>query len=161
MITAIDTAGNPVAGVELAHGSSSWSFLCDRNGKANFAPVDRKEILDRMANLPITRWNYKGQSPSIQHIGPTAQDFYAAFNLGESERSINMVDAEGVVIAAIQSLYKTLQEKERQIDALQSNLDRMVADSIDQRQRIERMEARFANLNSLAHSGGTIKPVLP
>jgi len=63
--------------------------------------------------------------------------------------------------SGIQTLNKTLQEKELQIDAPQSNLDRMVADSIDQRQRIERMEPRFANLNSLVHSGGAIKPALP
>ena len=38
-------------------------------------------------------------------MGPTAQDFYAAFGLGEDERHISTVDADGVALAAIQGLY--------------------------------------------------------
>ena len=52
----------------------------------------------------IETWSYKTQSDAIRHIGPTAQDFRAAFGLGESERHISSVDAEGVSLAAVQAL---------------------------------------------------------
>ena len=34
--------------------------------------------------------------------GPMAQDFYAAFGLGNSDKSIGLLDASGVALAAIQ-----------------------------------------------------------
>jgi hypothetical protein len=52
-----------------------------------------------------------------------AQDFYQAFSVGEDDRHINMVDANGVVLAAIQALYGKVQEKDRQIEALARELE--------------------------------------
>jgi hypothetical protein len=37
-----------------------------------------------------------------------AQDFAAAFGVGETDRKINMVDANGVCRASIQALYRRL-----------------------------------------------------
>jgi hypothetical protein len=48
-----------------------------------------------------------------------AQDFYAAFDLGEDDRHISAVDADGVALAAIQGLYRVVQEQEAQIAALE------------------------------------------
>jgi len=44
-----------------------------------------------------------------------ARDFHAAFGLGESEKRINTVDADGVALAAIQGLNQKLEEKDREI----------------------------------------------
>ncbi len=53
-----------------------------------------------------------------------AQDFQSAFNVGESDRFINMVDSGGVALASIQGLYTILQEKEREIvDLKKENLE--------------------------------------
>lgn len=57
------------AGVPLAAGGGSWSTICDRNAKDNFASVDGREVLDRLASIPIETWNYKSQDESIRHIG--------------------------------------------------------------------------------------------
>lgn len=95
----------------------------DRNQKENFATVDVEQVLTKVANLPIETWNYKDQSPTIRHIGPMAQDFAAAFAVGEDNRFINLVDANGVALAAIQGLYKLLQEKDDQIRAMRAELD--------------------------------------
>jgi len=46
-----------------------------------------------------------------------AQDFRAAFGLGEDDKHISTVDADGVALAAIQELYKASQEKDRLIKA--------------------------------------------
>jgi len=69
-------------GVQLAAGGNSWSAICDRNLKENFMAVDGRDVLERLSRIPITQWNLKSQDPSIQHMGPMAQDFYAAFGLG-------------------------------------------------------------------------------
>jgi len=107
------------SGAALPPGSGSWATWSDRQAKANFAPVDSQDILTRLANLPIQTWNYKTQEPAIRHIGPTAQDFQAAFGLGEDERHISTVDADGVALAAIQGLYQLSREQAGQIETLQ------------------------------------------
>ena len=103
----------------LAPGASTWSELSDRNVKENYLPTDGKKILISLASIPITTWNYKSQDPSIRHMGPVAQDFSAAFGLGESDKHINTIDVDGVALAAIQGLYKLVQEKEGRISTLE------------------------------------------
>jgi len=95
----------------------------DRNIKDNFAEVDPSDILARLSAIPIETWNYKSQDPSVRHIGPMAQDFYAAFGVGEDDRHINTVDASGVALAAIQRLYQMVQEKDVQIAELEARLE--------------------------------------
>ena len=69
--------------------------------------------------IPMGTWNYKTQDPSIRHIGPMAQDFYAAFGLGVDDRHIGTVDADGVALAAIQGLYDVVHEKDAAFASLQ------------------------------------------
>ena len=83
-------------------------------------PVDGFEVLEKLAALPISTWNYKSDPPSVRHLGPMAQDFMAAFGLGDDDRTINMVDANGVVMVAIQALYHRLQSLEAEVAALRA-----------------------------------------
>ncbi|HIC92920.1 MAG TPA: hypothetical protein EYP09_01535, partial [Anaerolineae bacterium] len=122
------------SGVYVPAGGNAWSSVSDRNRKENFEPVDAQALLARLAEVPITTWNYKSQDPSVRHIGPMAQDFYAAFGLGEDELHISTVDADGVALAAIQGLYELSQEQaarirelERENAALQQQLDDLEA----------------------------------
>jgi len=109
-------------GVYLAPGGGGWSPLSDRAAKENFQAVDCRSILQRLAAVPIATWNYKTQSPSIRHIGPVAQDFYATFGVGEDNRHINTVDADGVALAAIKGLYEELQTEKARNAALERRL---------------------------------------
>ncbi len=109
LVTAIDASGNPLSGVRLSPGSGAWETLSDSNSKAGFAPVDGRQILDHLMALPITSWYYRGQDSSVRHIGPTAQDFRAAFNMGQDGHYISTVDADGVALASIQELYRMIQ----------------------------------------------------
>lgn len=106
----------------IGGGSSSGGIFSDRNLKENVADIDNRAILDRVANLPIREWNYKQQDAKIRHIGPMAQDFAAAFGVGEDDRLISAVDANGVALAAIQALYAQTQEQSKQIEALQKQI---------------------------------------
>ena len=119
-VSAIDATGNPTAGVTLAAGGGSWSSLSDRGLKENFLSMNGKQILARLMAVPISAWNYKAQDPFIRHMGPLAQDFYAAFGLGEDDKHISTVDADGVALAAIQGLYELLREKDAEIAAIKN-----------------------------------------
>ena len=113
------------AGVSLAAGSGTWTSMSDRNTKENFEAVNPREVLDKVAALPVSRWNYKTQPANVRHVGPMAQDFQAAFAVGESDIGITTVDADGVALAAIQGLNEVVKEKDAEIQALKARLDRL------------------------------------
>jgi hypothetical protein len=110
-------------GVSLAAGGGSWSSLSDRNVKANFATVDVRQILAQVLAMPVTTWNYKSQAASIRHIGPMAQDFHTAFQVGEDDKHITEVDEGGVALAAIQGLYEISRAKDQKIALLEKSLE--------------------------------------
>ena len=132
-VTGTDATGNLTAGVKLDRGSSSWASLSDRDAKANVAPVNAREVLQRLVAMPIQRWNYKSQDPSIRHIGPMAQDFYASFRLGGDDKYITTVDADGIALVAIQGLYRELQGKNAKIETQQRLMEILET-------RLERLE---------------------
>lgn len=115
-----DAAGS--AGVVLPTGAGAWASLSDRAAKENVAPVDVRAVLDRLVALPLGTWNYKTQPAHVRHLGPMAQDFAAAFGLGEDERRISTVDADGVALAAIQGLHAVVKEKDARIAALEDSV---------------------------------------
>jgi len=41
----------------------------------------------------------------VRHVGPMAQDFYAAFRVGEDDKHITSIDEDGVALAAIKALH--------------------------------------------------------
>jgi Chaperone of endosialidase len=104
------------SGVMLATGASSWSSLSDANSKENFRDLDNADLLATIAAMPIRQWNYKAQDASIRHVGPTAQDFHAAFGLGEDPLRISTIDADGIALAGVSALARenTARAKENQ-----------------------------------------------
>jgi hypothetical protein len=100
------------------------NLTSDRNAKEQFTPVNVREVLDKVARLPITEWQYKardhqGADPA-RHIGPVAQDFSEAFALGHDDKHISVVDEGGVALAAIQGLNEIVQEKDSEVARLKS-----------------------------------------
>lgn len=87
---------------DMAWYAYGFNNVSDVNSKHDFAPVDGAQVLERVRALPISAWSYRGES--TRHIGPTAQDFYANFGVGASDRVIGTIDAQGVALAAIQAL---------------------------------------------------------
>ncbi len=130
-------------GVTLAPGTGSWGLASDRNLKANLETVDPLTVLNDVVSLPISTWNYIAQGDSIRHIGPMAQDFHAAFGLGEDDRHISAVDSDGVALAAIQGLYQVVQDKDAQIAALQT-------ENAELKTRLDDLDQRLAALEALA-----------
>ncbi len=131
----LDSSGNLAIDGALTQNS-------DVNAKDSFTPVDSQAVLDKLAQLPISTWRYKNDSSGSLHMGPMAQDFYAAFELGQDNQHIAPLDTSGAAIAAIQALYQLSREQEARIaDLEQENtrlesrldaLEKMVNTIIDQ-----------------------------
>jgi hypothetical protein len=88
----------------------------DRHVKRNFETVNARAVLDKVAALSIQTWAYTNDANGSRHLGPVAQDFKAAFDLGSDDKSIATVDADGVALAAIQGLNQKLTEELTQRD---------------------------------------------
>jgi hypothetical protein len=97
-----------------------WTNNSDRATKEEFERVDGQKLLASLAALPISTWSYKADRGSIRHIGPMAQDFAAAFGVGNDNRSIGTLDADGVALAAIQALYLEVQELRKRVAELEA-----------------------------------------
>jgi hypothetical protein len=153
-ISGIDASGNIASGMRLPGGSSAWSPLSDRNAKTNYSSVNGRDVLARLAAIPIQTWNYKAQDPAIRHIGPVAQDFYAAFKVGEDDKFISTVDADGVALASIQGLYQIVQEKDNEISNLKSQMSKQQAEMDEMKTRLSALEARAGSNSASSVFGG-------
>jgi hypothetical protein len=129
------------SGVKLGAGSGTWASLSDRNAKADIAPLDGESVLAKVASLPISTWRYKTES-GVRHVGPMAQDFYAAFGVGEDDRHITSIDEDGVALAAVKGLgtrnarlASRVAMLEARNAALEKRLDALVAQVADIRRR--------------------------
>jgi hypothetical protein len=125
-------------GAHLTIGGT-WTNGSSRALKENLAPVAGTEVLARLAEVPIHTWNYRAEDPSIRRMGPVAEDFYAAFGLGEGEEHIATVDADGVALAAIQGLHELSQERAAQVQAMEK-------ENATLRREVNDLEARVAAL---------------
>ena len=80
--------------------------------KQNFSNIDPQDILQKVSSLPITTWEYISK-PGVRHIGPMAQDFYAAFGLGKNDVTIATVDADGLAFTSIKALHDLLKQEQK------------------------------------------------
>ena len=139
-------------GARLTLGGA-WTDSSDRDLKENFAPVDGQEVLARLTDLPITTWNYEAEDPSIRHMGPVAQDFYATFGLGQDERHLAPLDTGGVALAAIQALYEHSQALEAENVALREQVTALRQENAAQQAQIDDLGARVAALEGAPTNG--------
>ena len=88
-----------------------WTNASSRDLKENFTFIDPFEALEKIMQVPITRWNYKNEDASTTHIGPVAQDFFAAFQTGgpNGNVSISTIDPSGVALIGVQGLNMKLE----------------------------------------------------
>lgn len=115
----LDGAGNLVI-------LGTLTQLSDRNAKRDVRELDGRELLQKLASLPLSSWSYKSDASAARHVGPMAQDFAAAFGLGQDDRHVAPSDVAGVSLAAVQALQRDfdarLAEKDAQLAALTQRL---------------------------------------
>jgi hypothetical protein len=125
-----NSSGNVVVRGTLGQG-------CDRAIKTDFGPVNPAEVLDKVAAMPLQTWRYKADGPEVRHLGPFSQDFRAAFGLGMDDKHIDVVDADGVALAAIQGL-------NQKVEDMKAEAQRRDAENAELKQRLERLEQLLA-----------------
>ena len=141
------SSSNLSTGVVLASGAGSWANLSDRAAKTDFADVDERAVLQALMQVPIMTWRYKAQPEGTLHMGPVAQDFHAAFGLGQDEMRLTTIDVDGVALAAIKGLALELADREHRIESLEQTLAEL-RDSTEH--RIASLEALLFEVRSLA-----------
>jgi len=121
------TTGAPTS-VCFAQNLSGWTCTSDRNVKRNLRPVDGEAVLAKVVAMPVYHWQPKdGPTRDVEHLGPMAQDFMAAFGLGDNDKAIGFQDADGVALAAIQGLHQLMQQKDAEITGLKRELEAIKA----------------------------------
>lgn len=96
--------------------------------------LDANDVLARVKALEVSEWRYRNDTRGSAHIGPMAEDFYAAFGLGADDRHIAASDVAGVAVAAVQALSAT-------VDSQRAELDELRRRNRDLEARLQRIEA--------------------
>jgi hypothetical protein len=115
----IDSAGN----VSISQGDISLSS--SRDMKHDLGLVDLKDVLTRLSELPLHQWQYIDDPKETRHLGPMAEDFFAAFGLGRDNKHISPNDTAGVALAAVQALAKKIECLEKENAELREDLNRL------------------------------------
>jgi hypothetical protein len=114
------TSPNLSTGCNLPAGSGTFDCTSSRLAKVDFEDVDGETVLGKLAAIRIQRWRYRGTDAS--HVGPTAEDFHAAFDVGQGPTTISTVDADGISLLAIQALERRTAELREENAALRAKL---------------------------------------
>ncbi len=125
------TSTNFAAGQQLMAGGSQWLGHSDVNKKHLFRDVAGEDVLGKLAAMAVQEWSYKTQDAAIRHVGPTAQDFHAAFGLGEDPLYIGHMDIDGIALAGV----KALEARTRELN------ERLTRENDELRARLTRLEA--------------------
>ena len=143
------TNADSTAGAYMAAGAGTWTNMSDRESKENFQQVDAESVLRKVVEMPITTWNYRSEGSKVRHLGPMAQDVYAAFALGDSDKGITTIDADGIALAAIQGLTQRLGRQDSKIEMLQAHLRSSEAANTALEERLARMESENKELKDV------------
>ena len=82
----------------------------------------------------------------VRHLGPMAQDFKAAFGLGNDEKMIGYLDENGVALAAIQGLNEKV-EGRRQKE--QNQIEELKAENAELKEKNDSLERRLEALEQI------------
>lgn len=119
----------PAAKLHVADGDlrvdGSVYQLSSRAVKTGFTSIDSDRLLGLVDGLDLGVWRYRSGPDDGRHFGPAAEDFHAAFGLGEGDDRIALSDMAGVALGAAQALKRELDEKEAEIEALEARLERL------------------------------------
>ncbi len=114
-------------GCDLTVAVPSWTCASSRDVKENFEAVDGAAVLSSLRRLPLATFNYIDDASRTRHLGPVAEDFYEAFGLGDSDKSINAQNMAGVSLAAAKALEARTAQLEAEAEALKEQVRRQHA----------------------------------
>ena len=127
-----------LAGTVYANGTFVSSS--DRNAKENFQSVNAREVLDKVAAMPVSRWNYK-QDAARQTHRPHGPGLLLRHNAGPDDTHITTIDEGGVALAAIQGLNQKLEETQQAVKAKDGEIQTLKQQNESLAQRLNELEA--------------------
>jgi hypothetical protein len=130
-------------GCDLTVAVPSWTCASSRTLKENYEPVDGEDVLSRIRGIPITTWSMIGGDAEVRHLGPVAEDFYAAFPLGLGETTIGMGNIDGVNLAAAKALEARTAHLQQQLDDRTARVQALEALLAQAMVRLDQMDARL------------------
>ena len=139
------TSATLSTGCDLPAGSGAFVCSSSRTLKDRFGAVDGEELLGRIRGVPVSTWSYIGEQRGVRHLGPFAEDFRAAFGLGVDDRSIGLLDIDGVNFAAV----KALEARTAELRVKAAQVDRLTAEVATLRERQAATDARLAELETI------------
>jgi hypothetical protein len=142
------TSPNLSTGCDLPAGSGAFVCSSSRTLKERFGAVDGEDLLSRIRGIPVSTWSYIGEQRGVRHLGPFAEDFRAAFGLGTDDRTIGLLDIDGVNFAAV----KALEARTAELRVKAAEVDRLNAEVEALRERQAATDARLAELEALVRA---------
>lgn len=117
--------------------TGTFSNPSSRTLKTDIEPIDGREMLHRVAALPIYSWRYIADLSGPQQIGPMAEDFRDKIGVGDGYYMTGNT-AAGVSLAAIRGLNDIVEENAKELAKLRAHNDELV-------ERLAALEARLAS----------------
>jgi len=125
-------------GCNLPAGSGVFNCTSSRATKENFRSINGADVLSRLSGIEVSSWNYISEGKNVRHVGPMAEDFFNAFQLGTGNTSIGMQDLTGVSLAAI-----------KELDQRTNELRQKTAEVEQLREQVNDLQRRLATLEQL------------
>lgn len=97
-------------GLGTLGGAAITTWGSSKKIKDNKEPIKEGAALESLEDTPVEKWRYKpGHEDEGEHIGPYAEDMRKNFGVGDG-KSINVIDAIGVTMAAVKDLNRKVDE---------------------------------------------------
>jgi hypothetical protein len=105
------TNGALTTGMVAGAGANSFSAICERRFKENIEEVEYDDILKRLNNVKLYKYNYIGNNPSQKNISPMAdgkdgwhENFKFLDGGSKDTKVIETMDAIGVCLSSVKAL---------------------------------------------------------
>jgi hypothetical protein len=112
-------------GCNLPAGSGVFNCTSSRYTKENFGLVKGSDVLSQLRTVPVSTWNYISEGNKVRHMGPMAEDFYQAFQLGVSNTAIGVQDLAGVSLSAIKELDQRTSQQSSEVEQLRTEVNQL------------------------------------
>ena len=104
------------AGLGTIAGMGAYALLSSKKAKVKTGETSAEKIVEKVRTMPVDRWRYKKEASPDQaeHVGPYAEDFAKRFGVGDG-KTISIIDAVGVAIAAVKGAAQKIERIEGQM----------------------------------------------
>lgn len=90
------------------------TLFCSESIKENKQEIDKEQVLEAVKDMRVEEWNYIGDG--TKHISPYAEEWQAKTGLGDG-KTINIIDAFGVLMASVQAIATKVDKLEARLNA--------------------------------------------